>query len=69
MYDLIERQALASAKLYTESLIGRGDISVEDAEVGHGPTTGTGRAASSGRSARPLLAGQRDESYGDRVPT
>ena len=34
MYDLIEKKR-STRKLYTEALIGRGDITVEDAEDGH----------------------------------
>ena len=49
MYNLIEAKR-SVRKLYTEALIGRGDITVEEAEAALQATT---RPSSSGRSPRP----------------
>ena len=46
MYDLIEKKR-SVRKLYTEALIGRGDITVEDAESGHDAASSSGWRASS----------------------
>ena len=52
MYDLIEKKR-STRKLYTEALIGRGDITVEDAEEVHDRASSSGWRASSRRSATP----------------
>ncbi len=52
MYDLIEQKRTVR-KLYTESLIGRGDISVEDAEAVMARFQQPARGRVHARSARP----------------
>ena len=52
MYDLIE-QKRSVRKLYTESLIGRGDITIEEAEQVAAATTSSSWSGSSPRCARP----------------
>ena len=52
MYDLIE-QKRSVRKLYTESLIGRGDITIEEAEQVLQATTSSSSSGSSPRCARP----------------
>ncbi len=52
MYDLIE-QKRSVRKLYTESLIGRGDITLEEAEQVLQATTSSSSSGSSPRCARP----------------
>ena len=65
MYDLIE-QKRSVRKLYTESLIGRGDITIEEAEQVLQATTSSSWSGSSPRCARPTGADRVD--HGARLP-
>ena len=58
MYDLIEKKR-SIRKLYTEALIGRGDITVEDAESGHDPLPAAAGGVSSQEVRDPEAAARR----------
>ena len=62
MYDLIEKKR-STRKLYTEALIGRGDITIEDAEGVHDPLPGAAGERVP-RGARPRAAAPRTRTYG-----